>query len=254
MATWNVRTLLCTEQTTQRRTAIVGFELKRYDIEIAPLCESRFSETGSEEKCIEQQRHLLAVFIDLTKAFDTVNLNALWQVLTKKGIPTKIVNILKSLHNGMLGTVKINVETTDSFPISTGVKQGCTIAPTLFIIYFDTMLKEALRNCNEGIYVRVRTDGSLFNLARLRAHTKTRIQLVQELLYVDDCGIFAHCDTVLQNLMQKLPSSFMWLRPNSQHLKNGSFVPTLSGNGLRGTTNSSGWNSIEGLRLVDILG
>ena len=101
----------------------------------------------------------------------------------------------------MLGTVKINVETTDSFPISTGVKQGCTIAPTLFIIYFDTMLKEALRNCNEGIYVRVRTDGSLVNLARLRAHIKRRILLVQELLYADDCGIFAHCDTDLQNLM-----------------------------------------------------
>ena len=47
MATWNVRTLLCTEQTTQRRTAIVGLELKRYDIDIAALCESRFSETGS---------------------------------------------------------------------------------------------------------------------------------------------------------------------------------------------------------------
>ena len=101
----------------------------------------------------------------------------------------------------MLGTVKNNGETTDSFPISTGVKQGCTIAPTLFINYSDTMLKEALQNCHEGIYVRVRTDGSLFNLARLRAHTKTRIQLVQELLYADDCGIFAHCDNDLQNLM-----------------------------------------------------
>ena len=41
----------------------------------------------------------------------------------------------------------------------------------------------------------------MFKLARLRAHTKTRMQLVQELLYADDCGIFAHCDTDLQNLM-----------------------------------------------------
>ena len=116
-----------------------------------------------QEKCIQQHRNLLAFFIDLTKAFDTVNRHALWQVLTKNGIPTKIVNLLKSLHNGMLGTVKINGETTDSFPISTGVKQGCTIAPTLFIIYFDTMLNKVPRNCNEGIYVRVCTDGSLFN-------------------------------------------------------------------------------------------
>ena len=160
-----------------------------------------FAARQIQEKCIEQQKNLLAVFIDLTKAFDTVNRHAQWQVLTKNGIPTKIVNILKSLHNRMLGTVKINGETTDSFPISTVVKQGCTIAPTLFIIYFDTMLKEAPRNCNEGINARVRADGSLFNLARPRAHTKTRIQLVPELVYADDCDIFAHCDTDPQNLM-----------------------------------------------------
>ena len=42
-----------------------------------------------QEKCIEQQRNLLAVFIELAKAFDTVNRNALWQVLSKKGIPNK---------------------------------------------------------------------------------------------------------------------------------------------------------------------
>lgn len=101
----------------------------------------------------------------------------------------------------MLGTVKINGERTESFEMTTGVKQGCVIAPILFILYFDTMLKEAISNCTKGIYIRFRTDGSLFNLARLRAQTKTSMDLVQELLYADDCGIFAHSEDDLQLLM-----------------------------------------------------
>ena len=60
-----------------------------------------------QEKCIEQRMNLFAVFIDLTKAFDTVNRSALWFVLRKRGIPPKITNcnMIISLHEGMLGTV-----------------------------------------------------------------------------------------------------------------------------------------------------
>ena len=145
--------------------------------------------------------NLFAVFIDLTEAFDTVNRSALWCVLRKRGIPPKITNIIISLHEGMLGTVKINGERTESFEMTTGVKQGCVIAPILFILYFDAMPKEAISNCTKGIYIRFRTDDSLFNLARLRAEAKTSMNLVQELLYADDCGIFAHSEDDLQLLM-----------------------------------------------------
>ena len=156
-----------------------------------------------QEKCIEQRMNLFAVFIDLTKAFDTVNRSALWCVLRKRGIPPKITNIIISLHEGMLGTVKIDGERTESFEMTTGVKQRCVIAPTLFILYLD-----AISNCTKGIYIRFRTDGSLFNLARLRAQTKTSMNLVQELLYADGCGIFAHSEDDLQLLMNNFVRAF----------------------------------------------
>ena len=108
----------------------------------------------------------------------------------------------------MLGTVKINGERTESFEMTTGVKQGCVIAPILFILYFDAMPKEAISNCTKGIYIRFRTDDSLFNLARLRAEAKTSMNLVQELLYADDCGIFAHSEDDLQLLMNNFVRAF----------------------------------------------
>ena len=43
-----------------------------------------------------------------------------------------------------------------------------------------------------GVFIRTRPDGQLFNLARLRANTKTRELCIRELLFADDAAIVAH--------------------------------------------------------------
>ena len=46
LATWNVTTLGDTSSRPERSTALVARELKRYDIDIAPLSETRLAEAG----------------------------------------------------------------------------------------------------------------------------------------------------------------------------------------------------------------
>jgi len=55
-----------------------------------------------QEKCIEQHKDLFLIFIDLAKAFDTVNMEGLWAMVSKIGCPDKCVNIIRSFHDGML--------------------------------------------------------------------------------------------------------------------------------------------------------
>ena len=43
------------------------------------------------EKYLEQNLDLYSVLIDLTKAFDTVNREALWDVLSRFGCPPKFI-------------------------------------------------------------------------------------------------------------------------------------------------------------------
>ena len=48
-----------------------------------------------KEKCIEQQMNLHSVFIDLTKAFDTVNRETLWTIIA--GMPMQVRRTGKAL-------------------------------------------------------------------------------------------------------------------------------------------------------------
>ena len=96
----------------------------------------------------------------------------------------KIHNILRQLYEGQQGQVKHRGSL--SVLISNGVKQECVLAPTLFSIFFSIMLHEAKEDLPDVIYIPFRTDGSVFNLRRLLAFTKTVEELITELLFADD--------------------------------------------------------------------
>ena len=155
-----------------------------------------------QEKCREQNKGLYVTFIDLTKAFDTVSRTGLWRILEKLGCPPKFLEIIKQLHEDQLGQIRLNGDLSEHFPIANGVKQGCVLAPFLFSIFFSMMLNQAQVDMSDqdGVYIRFRTDGDLFNLRRLQAHTKTTKRLFRELLFADDAALVAHTECALQQI------------------------------------------------------
>ena len=153
-----------------------------------------------QEKCVEQHQDLHLLFIDLTKAFDTVNRAALWAILSKLGCPPRFVQIIRSFHDGMFCRVIENGDASDPFPVSNGVKQGCVLAPTLFSLLFAQMLSAALSQTEAGVKIHYRTDGDFFNLRRLKSYTKVTRAIVRDFLFADDCALVAHSEADLQEL------------------------------------------------------
>ena len=100
------------------------------------------------------------VFIDLTKAFDSINRTSLWSLLATFSCPSKLINIIKQLHDGMMARVCADGKESDEFEVTAGVKQGCVIGPSLFSLFFAAMLKEATENGQsdmpQGVMVRLR--------------------------------------------------------------------------------------------------
>ena len=163
-----------------------------------------FSLRQLQEKCREQQKPLYIAFIDLTKAFDLVSRSGLFSLLQKIGCPPRLLQMVISFHEDMHSTVCYNGGTSEAFPVSSGVKQGCVLAPTLFGIFFSMLLQYAFADCTEGIYIRTRADGKLYNIARLRAKTKVMEVLIREMLFADDAALTSHTEDGLQELVSRL--------------------------------------------------
>ena len=74
-----------------------------------------------QEKCCEQHQDLYMAFVDLTKAFDTVNRDLLWNILRKFGCPPTFIAMLQ-FHTGMCAQVVMAGSQSSSFPVEVGVK------------------------------------------------------------------------------------------------------------------------------------
>ena len=176
-----------------------GFRSSRSTIDMV------FTLRQLQEKAIEQNRHLYMVFIDFTKAFDTVNRECLWSLLHRYGCPEGIISLISQLHTGMTAQVSLNGTLSEQFPVNQGVKQGCVLAPSLFSIYLSAVLE--LCPQHGGVYLRTRTDGKLYNASRLKAKTLTRTVCARELLYADDSAMVSHSETELQGMLDAFHSA-----------------------------------------------
>ncbi|KAJ7413320.1 hypothetical protein BTVI_43795 [Pitangus sulphuratus] len=150
----------------------------------------------------EQNKGLYVTFVDLTKDFDTESRKDLWQILERLGCPPKFLKMIILLHEDQCDQVRYGDALSEPFLITNGVKQGCILAPTLFTIFFSMMLQRATEDLDEvnNIYIQYHTNGSLFNLRQLKAHTKTLNHLVRELLYADAAALVTHTEVALQCL------------------------------------------------------
>lgn len=162
------------------------------------------------EKSREQQREINFGFIDLTKAFDTVNREILWKLLEKFGCPPTALAIIREFHNGMLARVSLGGASSEQFSVQSGVKQGCVLAPVLFNIYLVavTLLSRTQVGPDNGISIRYRFDGGIFNTRRLKAKNLTVSTQIFELQYADDATAIAHDSASLQRSLTAMHEAY----------------------------------------------
>ena len=62
----------------------------------------------------------------------------------KLGVPEVLINIVRSFHENMTVQIRLGGELLEGIDVNNGLRQGCTIAPTLFNLYSYAITKRWL--------------------------------------------------------------------------------------------------------------
>ncbi|CAI5995237.1 unnamed protein product [Closterium sp. NIES-65] len=80
-----------------------------------------------------QSLPLLALTVDIRKAYDMVDRDFLFTCLSHLGLPATFIHWVKLMHSGTTTRISVNNFCGPSIPVITGVRQGCPLAPLLFL-------------------------------------------------------------------------------------------------------------------------
>jgi len=115
-----------------------GFRKDRSTVEqilnLRLLCESQRN----------HQKNVFHNFIDFKKAFDRVWHEALWHTMAKYNINQGMTRLIQELYENAKTTVMVGNNYSEWFESTVGVRQGCILSPTLFNLFLERIMQDAL--------------------------------------------------------------------------------------------------------------
>ena len=171
------------------------------------------------------QKHggtLVAVYIDLTAAYDHIPRDFLFRVLQIRTGASHLIAILRKMYEGTTASIK-GMET--AFDVLVGCRQGGQESPCLFNYYLDFVLKVAADEIDKrfpdgwGIDFEYSISHLCTNRLQRRSGRMHGVQVMQWILYADDAVLFCKSPEEAQELLTIIDSTFKRFGLTTSYLK-----------------------------------
>ena len=161
------------------------------------------------QKAKEFQKNIC--FIDHAKTFDCVDHKKLWKTHKVMRIPDHLTYLLRNPYVGQEATVGTGRGTMDWLKIEKGVLQGCILAPCLFNLYSEHIMRNA-------------------GLDELQAGIKVVRRNINNLRCADDTSLIAEGEKELKSLSMRVKeeSEKVGLKCNIKKLRSWHLGPITS--------------------------
>ena len=133
------------------------------------------------------------LFVDFILACDSIHRGKMEQILLAYGIPKETVAAIMILYRNTKVKVRSPDGDTDYFDIVAGVLQGDTLAPYLFIISLDYVLRTSID--------KIKENG--FELTKKR-NRRYPAKTITDAIYADDIAILANAPAQAETLLHSL--------------------------------------------------
>ena len=130
------------------------------------------------------------LFVDFTKAFDSIHRGKMEQILLVYGLPKETVAAIIMLYRNIKLKARSPDGDTDYIDIVAGVLQGNSLAPYLFITYLDYVLRTSID--------KIKENG--FELTKKRSR-RYPAKTITEANYTDDIAILANAPAQAETLL-----------------------------------------------------
>ena len=175
---------------------------------------------------LADKKHVIGIFIDLSKAFDTISHEKLLVKLSNSGIRGNAHDLLQSYLTNRTQYTQFLNESSDPLPIKYGVPQGSILGPLLFLIYVNDIV-----NCStEGEFILYADDTNIFVIGNTMTEVFEKANRI-----IHNVNTYMQSNLLHINLSK---CNFMYFEPNASRTLNSIIgpyftpIPSLTLNGL----------------------
>ena len=139
-----------------------------------------------EQACAERNGSIRLLALDWKKAFDSISVDNLLDALRRFGFPDRCLRLIASMMRQRSFYVEDQGATSDIKPQRSGISQGCTLSPLLFIVTMTVLMHDAVSNLDD---------------AASRAYFRGDLA---DIVYADDTLLLGSSDSHLQQFLSKV--------------------------------------------------